>query len=178
MKNKKFFYFGYFVVFIAGLSIFSAIFFNCSGKSEEDLIRETIDKIGDYAESRNMEGIIYYVSDDYSDDEDRTVEDIEELLGKYFSQYRGIAVNVLGTKILNVTVPAAEVETEVALSSGAAKIFRKAVRYAGQFYRFNLKLVKEEEIWKCKSASWKYITLEELFPESCKILKKLFPNAF
>jgi hypothetical protein len=77
-----------------------------------------------------------------------------------------------------VTVPEAEIEIEVALSSGAAKIFRKAVRYAGQFYRFNIKLEKEEETWKCKTASWKYITLEELFPESFKILKKLFPNAF
>lgn len=178
MKNKKIFSFGYFVVFITALSIFSAIFFNCSGKSEKDLLLETVDKIGDYAESRDMEGILLYVSNDYTDDENRTIDDIEELLRKYFDRYRGIVVNVLATKVLDVTVPEAEIETEVALSSGAAKIFRKAVRYSGQFYRFNLKLVKEEEIWKCKTASWKYITLEELFPESFKILKKLFPNVF
>ena len=178
MKNKKIFYFGYFVVFIAGLSLFSVIFFNCSGKLEEDLVRETVDKIGDYAESRDMEGILLYVSDDYTDDENRTIDDIEELLKKYFDRYRGIVVNVLATKVLQVTVPEAEIEIEVALSSGAAKIFRKAVRYAGQFYRFNVKLGKEEETWKCKTASWKYITLDELFPESFKILKKLFPNAF
>ncbi|MGD2089012.1 MAG: hypothetical protein PVH61_22730 [Candidatus Aminicenantes bacterium] len=178
MKNKKIFYFGYLVVFIVALSLFSGIFFNCSGKSEEDLVRETVDKIGDYAESRDMEGILLYVSDDYSDDENRTVDDIKEILGKYFDRYRGIVVNVLATKVLNVTVPESEIEIEVALSSGAAKLFRKAVRYAGQFYRFNLKLVKEEEMWKCKTASWRYITLDELFPESFKILKKLFPNAF
>lgn len=178
MKNKIFFYFGCVVVFIVGLSLFSAIFFNCSGKSEKDLLLETVDKIGDYAESRDMEGILLYVSDDYSDDENRTIDDIEELLGKYFDRYRGIVVNVLGTRVLHVTVPEAEIEIEVALSSGAAKIFRKAVRYAGQFYRFNLEFEKEEEIWKCKTASWKYITLDELFPESFKILKKLFPNAF
>jgi len=178
MKNKFFFYFGYFVVFIAGLSIFSAIFFNCSGKSEKDLLLETVNKIGDYAESRDMEGILLYVSDDYTDEKNRTVDDIESLLGEYFDRYRGIVVNVLGTRVLHVTVPEAEIEIEVALSSGAAKIFRKAVRYAGQFYRFNLELEKEEEIWRCKTASWKYITLDELFPESFKILKKLFPNAF
>ncbi|MFC2146861.1 hypothetical protein ACFLRT_05810, partial [Acidobacteriota bacterium] len=178
MKNKKIFYFGWFIVFIAGLSLFSAILFNCSGKSEKDLLLETVDKIGDYAESRDMEGILLYVSDDYIDDENRTIDDIEELLEKYFDRYQGIVVNVLGTKVLHVTVPEAEIDIEVALSSGAAKIFRKAVRYAGQFYRFNLKLEKEEEIWKCQAASWKYITLDELFPESFKILKKLFPNAF
>ncbi len=178
MKNKKIFYLGYFAVFIAGLSLFSAIFFNCSGKSEEDLVLETVDKISDYAESRDMEAILLYVSDDYTDDENRTIDDIEELLGKYFDRYRGIVVNVLATKLLHVTVPEAEIEIEVALSSGAAKIFRKAVRYSGQFYRFNLKLAKEEKMWKCRTASWKYITLDELFPESFKILKKLFPNAF
>jgi hypothetical protein len=178
MKNKKIFYFGYLVVFIAGLFLFSAIFFNCSGKTEEDLVRETVDKIGDYAENRDIEAILLYVSDDYTDDENRTIDDIEELLEKYFDRYRGIVVNVLATKVLHVTVPEAEIEIEVALSSGAAKIFRKAVRYAGQFYRFNLELVKEEEMWKCQTASWKYITLDELFPESFKILKKLFPNAF
>ncbi len=178
MKNKKFFYLAYFVVLIAGVSLFTAIFFNCSGKSEEDLVRETVDKIGDYAESRDMDGILLYISDDYIDDENRTIDEIEELLKEYFDRYRGIVVNVLATKVLRVTVPEAEIETEVALSSGAAKIFRKAVRYAGQFYRFNLKLVKEEKTWKCKTASWKEITLEELFPESFKILKKLFPNAF
>jgi hypothetical protein len=178
MKNKKIFYLGYFGVLIAGLSLFTAIFFNCSGKSEEDLVRETVDKIGDYAESRDMEGILLYVADDYTDDENRTIDEIEELLKEYFNRYRGIVVNVLATKVMQIKVPEAEIETEVALSSGAAKLFRKAVRYAGQFYRFNLKLVKEEEIWKCKTASWKYITLEELFPESFKILKKLFPEAF
>lgn len=178
MKNKKKIFFGHLVVFIAGLSFFSAIFFDCSGKSEEDLVLETVDKIGDYAESRDTEAILLYVSDDYTDDENRTIDDIEELLGKYFDRYRGIVVNVLAAKVLHVTVPKAEIEIEVALSSGAAKIFRKAVRYSGQFYRFNLKLVKEEKMWKCKTASWKYITLDELFPESFKILKKLFPNAF
>ena len=178
MKNKKIFYPGYFAVLMAGLSLFAAIFLNCRGKSEEDLVRETVDKIGDYAESRNMEGILLYVADDYTDDENRTIAEIEELLKEYFDRYRGIVVNVLATKVLRVTVPGAEIETEVALSSGAAKIFRKAVRYAGQFYRFNLELVKEEKIWKCKTASWKEITLDELFPESFKILKKLFPEAF
>ena len=178
MKNKRIFYLGYFIVLIAGLSLFCGFFFNCSGKSEKDLLLETIDKIGDYAESRDMEAFLLYVSDDYTDDENRTIDDVEELLEKYFDRYRGIVVNVLATRVLHVTVPEAEVETEVALSSGAAKLFRKAVRYAGQYYRFNLKMIKEEEMWKCKTASWKYMTLDELFPESFKILKKLFPNAF
>ena len=178
MKNKTNFNLGYFTVLFLALFMVSALFYHCSGKTEEDLIRDMIDEIGDYAESRDTDGVLFYVSDDYSDDEDRAYEDIEELLNTYLSRYRGIAVNILATEILSVTVPDAEIETDVALSSGAAQLFRKAVRYSGQFYRFNMKLVKEEEKWKCVSASWKYITLEELFPESFKILKKLFPNSF
>lgn len=153
-------------------------FSGCGGKSEEDLIRETVDKIGDYAEDRNAGAILYYLSDDYSDQEERTAEDIEELLEKYFDKYRGIVVNVLGTRILAVKLPQAEVETEVALSSGAAKLFRKAVRYAGEFYRFRLDLVKEGQVWRCRRAEWEYLTLQELFPESAKILRKLFPSLF
>ncbi len=161
-------------------AIFVLVFIlsGCGGKSEQDLIRDTVAKIGNYAESRNGPGILYYLSDDYSDDEGRTPEDIGELLEKYFDRYRGIVVNVLGTKIVSLKVPEAEIETEVALSSGAAKIFRKAVRYASEFYRFNLSLVKEGETWKCRRASWENLTLQELFPESTKILRKLFPQLF
>jgi hypothetical protein len=149
---------------------------NCSGKSEEDLIGESMDKIGDYAEERDENGILSYISLDYADDEGRTYDEIEALLKEYFSRYRGIVVNLLATRILSVAVPNAEVETEVALSSGAAKVFRKAVRYSGQFYRFNLRLVKEGEKWKVIGASWENILLTELFPESTEIIKKLFPN--
>ena len=172
MKNKILY-----CVFCMTLIIFSLSFFHCSGKSEEDLIRESIDQVGDFAEARDMKGVLRFISIDYSDDEERTIEDIEALLGEYFEKYRGIAVNILGTKILTVTVPEADVETEIALSSGAAKIFRKAVRYSGRFYRFKLKMVKEKETWRVKTASWESITLEDLFPESFKILKELFPNA-
>jgi hypothetical protein len=177
MKNKNIIH-SLFIFFTVFLVSCSSLFFHCSGKSEEDLVRETLGKIGAFAENRDMEGILLYISDQYTDDDNRTLQDIEELLKQYLDRYRGIVVNVLGTKILSVKVPEAEIETEVALSSGAAKIFRKALRYSGQFYRFNVKLIKEEETWKCKTASWKNITLEELFPESFKILKKLFPNAF
>jgi len=177
MKNKTISSIVCLTLFGITLIVFSLSFFQCSGKSEEDSIREAVDDIGDYAEKRDIEGVLLFLSDDYTDDEERTIEDIEELLDEYFQRYRGIAVNILGTKILSVTVPEAEIETEIALSSGAAKIFRKAVRYSGQFYRFRLKLVKEAKIWKVKRAGWEYITLDELFPESFKILKKVFPNA-
>lgn len=140
------------------------------------MIRDAVDEIGDYAENRDIEGVLSCVSIDYTDDEGRTYADIEELLTEYFDRYRGIVVNVLGTNITKIEMPEAEIETELALSSGAAKLFRKAVRYTGQFYRFNLTLVKEGEKWRCKYAYWEVIPLEDLLPESLKIIKKIFPN--
>lgn len=159
---------------IVFLLIFS--FWGCSDKSEEDLLLETIEKIGDYAEDRDVDGILLYISDSYSDDDERTIEDIEDLLAEYLEKYRGIVVNILGTKIIELNPPDAAAEVETAFSSGAAKAFRKAVRYSGRCYRFNVEFVKEDEKWKIKYASWDDVRQDELSPESKETLKELFPN--
>jgi len=178
MMNNKAFYTRNFSVLIMTVFMVSLLFGACSGKSEEDLLVETVNKIGDYAENRNLDGILSHLSEAYSDEEGRTYADIEELLNTYLGRFRGIAVNLLATKVISLNTPDAEIETEVSLSSGAAKLFRKAVRYSGEFYRFNMKLYKTGEDWKCTAVSWKNITLDELFPESFKVLKTLFPGSF
>ena len=164
-----------FVFFVFILICFSLFFYRC-GKSEEDVIMEAVDRLGDFAEERDIDGVLGFISTDYSDDEERGYEDIEKLLNEYFDRYRGIVVNVLATRIIKIEVPRAQIETELALSSGAAKVFRKAVRYTGEFYRFDLDLVKEGERWRCKYARWERIPMENLLPESFKIIKKLFPG--
>lgn len=151
-------------------------FSGCSGKSEEDLLLETIEKIGEYAEDRDVDGILLYISDSYSDENERTIEDVEDLLAEYLEKYRGIVVNILGTKINELNPLDAVAEIETAFSSGAAKIFRKAVRYSGRCYRFKVEFVKEDEKWKVKYASWNDVSQDELFPESKETLKELFPN--
>jgi hypothetical protein len=173
---KKYNYFSGFVFFLSFVILLSG-FYNCSKKTEEELVIEAVEKIGDYAEDMDINGFLSCISDEYADDEERTFEDIENLISQYFAMYRGIAVNLLGKKIIYVTPPDAEIEAEVGLSSGAAKIFRKAVRYSGQFYRFKLILVKEDEQWKVKKASWENISQGDLLPESVEIIKELFPNA-
>jgi len=165
----------HFAVFVFLILALSLLFIHC-GKSEKELILEAVTRTGGYAEKRDINGVLGFISTDYSDDEARTYEDIEKLLKEYFDRYRGIVVNFLATKIIKIESPQAEIETEIALSSGAAKLFRKAVRYSGQFYRFNFTLIKEGERWRCKYAYWDIIPLEELLPESAKILRALFPN--
>lgn len=152
------------------------LFSGCSGKSEEDLLLETIEKIGEYAEDRDVDGILLYISDSYSDDDERTIENIEDLLAEYLEKYRGIVVNILGTKITELNPLDAAAEVETSFSSGAARIFRKAVRYSGRCFRFKVEFVKEDEKWKIKYASWDEVDQDDLFPESKENLKELFPD--
>lgn len=148
----------------------------CGGKTEEELIVETINTIGDYVEDRDFEGVIDYISDTYSDDEERTFEEIGDLLADNIQKYRGIVVNILGTRITDLKPLHAKVETEVSFSSGAAQLFRKAVRYSGRVYRFKVEFVKEDEKWRVEYASWISVSEREMLPESRKIMKELFPN--
>jgi len=159
----------------ATVTVMIVMFLGCGSKSDEEIILDTLKTVGKYAEERDVERILDYLSPDYHDSRDRRAEDIVPLLEKY-TQYRGIAINILSTNILSLQPPQAEIETEVALSSGAAKFFRKAVSYSGRYYRFTLKLEKTDPNWQVIAADWNSVTLEELFPESMKILKKLFPD--
>lgn len=176
MKKNKLFNIRFYALLVLFLAV---VLVNCGGeKTEEDYIKESIDAIGEAAEEGSTSGVLNYVSVDYTDYEERTIDDVEKLLESYMERYsKGVAVNVLGLRFGTVGVTEAEIELEVALSSGAAKVFRKAVRYAGQFYRFRVGMVKEGEKWMVKKAAWENISMSELFQESKDKLKELFPNA-
>ena len=145
-------------------------------KSDQELILEMVGRVQDHVENKYLTAIMDLLAEDFLDMENRGREEIEELLGEYFERYRGIVVHILGSKILRLEGKEAEIETEVSLSSGAAKIFRKLIRYSGQTYRFTLSLIKTDAGWRVTYAQWRYITLDELFPESFKILKQIFPD--
>lgn len=150
---------------------------NCTrAKTEQDRIKDMIESVEGFVEKKYISSILNLLSDNFHDMEDRTKSEIEELLIKYYDRHTGIVIHILGTRILNIGNNQADVETEVSLSSGAAKFFRKIVKYYGETYRFSMKLLKGELQWKIQYAEWRYISLEELFPESFKILKKIFPK--
>jgi hypothetical protein len=156
------------------LSIMFFFLSGCGKKTEEDLLLETVSQMGSFAEDRNLTGVLEYLSPNYKDEEDRNSSDIADLIDQYLGHYKGIAINLLASKVISLKLPNAEIETEVSLSSGAAKFLRKAISYSGRFYHFNVKLIKTGEKWQVISASWYPLTLEELFPDSAKIFKKLF----
>jgi hypothetical protein len=162
---------------ILAFTIFLAFFMPCcKEKTDEDLIMEMMEDVGEHAEKKDMPSIMINLADDYQDFEDRGKKETQDLINKYFESYRGIAINVLSTRIEEIRSLEASIQTEVAFSSGAAKVFRKLVRYSTENYRLKIKLIKRDGRWQIQYAEWTYVTLKELFPESLSILKKIFPD--
>ncbi len=148
--------------------------FSCGQRTDEDLILEFMDKISRYAEKKDIDSIMMNLAYDYSDFEGRDKWEAKGLVDGYFKQYRGIVIHVLSTRVEEINLPEAFVQSEIALSSGAAKVFRKLVRFSTENYRLTLKLIKRDEKWQIQHAEWKYVTLNELYPESLTIFNKIF----
>ena len=161
-------------LFIVLLFLLTFFLVSCVGKTDEDLILELMDRIGSYAEKKDIESIMVNLAYDYSDFEGRDKRKAKEMIEEYFRQYRGIVIHVLSTRINEINTPEAAVETEVALSSGAARVFRKLVRFSTENYRLRIKLIKRNERWQVRFAEWRYVTFGELFPESLTIFNKIF----
>ncbi len=162
--------------------IFSSIFFLvffltfCQEKTEEELILEMMEDVAKYAEKKDMSSIMTNLADDYHDFEGRGKKETQDMINEYHEKYRGIAINMLSTQIEEISSLEASIQTEVAFSSGAAKVFRKLIRYSTENYRLKIKLIKRNDRWQIQQAEWRYVTLNELFPESLSILKKIFPG--
>jgi hypothetical protein len=162
----------YFISF--SISFLCLFFISCGGKSDEDLIMELMGKIGDFAEKKDVSGVMANLTEDYRDFEGRDLKETEQMIRGYFKQFKGIAVNVLSTRIDEIKTPEASIQTDVALSSGAAKVFRKLIRLSTDNYRLKMKLKKANSVWKIHYAEWRYVSFDEFFPESISIFKKIF----
>lgn len=159
---------------IVCLLSFALFLTSCVKKTEEDLILEFMERIGKYAEKKNIDSLMVNLADDYTDFEGRDKWEAKKLIDGYFQQYRGIVIHMLSTRVDEIDLPEASVQSEVALSSGAAKVFRKLVRFSTENYRLSIKLVKRDERWQIQHAEWRYVTLDELYPESLTLFNKIF----
>jgi hypothetical protein len=146
------------------------------GESDEDLILELVESVEKLIEDRYTASLLDLLTDGFHDMEERSKPEMEEVLNRYYEAYSNIVVNVLGTHFLELKPSEAHIQIDVSLSHGAARMFRKIVAYSGQTYRFTVRLKKISRQWKVSYAEWRYVYLEELFPDSMKMLKKLFPK--
>jgi len=169
-KNKIFF------ILILIISLF--LFDNCRKKSEYTLIKKTVEDISKKIEKKDEKGFLRLIDESYFDIRKRDKKEIKRLIEKYYYMRSGIVINILSSKIIELKVPKAVVIIDVAVSSGAGKVFRKLANYYGDYYRVEAGLIKRKNEWFVSSADWHIISFEELFPESLKILKKLMPEVF
>jgi len=170
MKNhfKNYLIFSLIIILIFFLTL-------CKEKTDEELILEMMEDVGKYAEKKDMSSIMMNLADDYHDFEGRGKRETQDMINEYFERYRGIVINVLSSRIDEIQSREASIQTEVAFSSGAAKVFRKLIGYSNENYRLKIKLIKINDRWQIQYAEWRYVTLNELFPESLSVLKKIFP---
>ena len=105
--------------------LFLTILISCGTSSGRSEIEETIYNTASAAEKRDVEEFMKIISKDYLDREERTRDDIEEKIKKYFNRFRGISVNILNVRTVNKGVNDAEIITEISFSSGIGKVFSK-----------------------------------------------------
>jgi ketosteroid isomerase-like protein len=148
----------------------------CVQKTDADLIKELVDDMGKLIEKKDLPGLLNLLAEDYSDFTGRTKGQTEDMVKSYFNQFRGIVIHILHTRIDKIETQQASIQSDVALSSGAARAFRKFIRISTDNYRLRIKLIKKEDRWLIRYAEWTYIGLDELFPESLSILKKIFSD--
>jgi len=149
---------------------------SCGQKTDEDLIRELMEDVGKSVEKKDLSSLLAFLSNDFSDFRGRNKDQTEDMVQSYFNQFRGIVIHILHTRIDEIKALEASIQSDIALSSGAARALRKLVRVSTDNYRFKIKLIKKEDRWFIRYAEWTYIGLDELFPESLSILKKLFSD--
>ena len=150
----------------------------CSPATDEARIARLMNRVGTLAEKRDLPGLMSCLTEDYADFEGRDRPATETLVADHFRRRYGIVVHVLHARVGEVRMDGtASVQADVVLSSGAAEILRRVVRFAGEFYRFDLGLRKTPEGWKIARAEWAPASAEGLFPESLPVLRKLFPGA-
>lgn len=161
--------------FLASISI---VFFtlNCSRNDSRDVFSELMEEMVSLAEQKDITGLMLYFDQNYIDFQGRGKKETREFLFNYLNTYTNPVIHVLGTKVDNLTSGEADIQTEIAISSGAAKVFRKLVKVALDNYRLKINFVQKTEGWKVAYAEWRYLSIDELYPESYALLKKLFPG--
>ncbi|MEE9500898.1 MAG: hypothetical protein V3V48_02395 [Candidatus Aminicenantaceae bacterium] len=164
------------ILFLSLGLFFVFLFISCGEKSDKAVILELMDKAGQYIEQKDADSLMLLVAEDYSDFRGRDKGETKEMAKHYFLEYQGIITHMLSTKIDEIAPGEASIRTDVLVSSGGAKLFRKFVKFAGDYYRIKARLVKRDGKWLLQYAEWEYTSLDTLFPESVSILKKIFPN--
>jgi hypothetical protein len=157
-------------------ALVAMLFNGCRGQSEEDAVAGVITAMAARVESRDADGLIGHLAEDYADYEGRDRAATREMAEEYFRRYRGIKAKLLSSRVTLGESGTATAEIDVSLYSGVASALRKAVGFDGENYRVSCRLSKSDR-WRLSEARWEYVPVSGLFPESLQVLRELFPDA-
>ncbi len=148
----------------------------CRKESETRGVLETVKTLARLAEQKDIEAFMAAIGDDYSDFEGRDKAGLRGLLEGYFAARTGIVVHRLGARVEFPEPARADLQTDVALSSGAAEALRRLVKLSPDLYRLKVELSRAPDRWLVRYAEWRAIGVTEVLPESLGPLKVLLPN--
>jgi hypothetical protein len=149
---------------------------SCTPKTDEEQIQELMKQASQHIENKEISNLMDLLSNDYTDFRGRDKNQTKDMVQTYFREFRGIVVHLLSTQIDGIDLDKASIRSDAAISSGAVQALRKLVPVSTDNYRFQIELIKTQDRWMIHYAEWRHIGIEELFPESLSILKKLFSN--
>ena len=160
---------------LAAALLIAAAWQACRAYNDKDAVAAVIDDMAARVEKKDAGGLIAHLAENYADFEGRDRAATQAMAEEYFRRYRGIKIKMLSARIEMGEARTAMVEFDVSLYSGIGAALRKAVGFSGENYRVSCGLRKEGE-WRISEARWENIALRDLFPESLKILREIFPD--
>lgn len=149
---------------IIGILVVAVLLFlvSCGAPSDRELVLGTLRDLAHHAEKRDTDDILKQIAGDYQDFEGRDKDATRGLLNEYFARYRGIVINILRSQIDDISSTDAEVQCDLAFSSGAAKVFRKFAQISLDNYRLKVRMRKSGDDWLMTYAEWREIGPGEL----------------
>jgi len=151
---------------------------SCGSGDERSEIEVAIYDAVEAAKENDVDGFMGFIDFEYMDREERTKKDIRKKVEGYLNRFRVIAVNILNIRTVKKDNDNADVVAEVNFSHGLGKMLSKVIRSYGESYRFRMDMIKRARGWVVTRAEWEWMSLEDLYPESIKVLRELFPDTF
>jgi len=161
--------------FLLAAFVIAAVSISCHDRTDKENISAVIDDMAVRVEKKDAAGLVAHLTEDYQDGDGRDRFRTQAMAEEYFSRYRGIKIKLLSSRITMGAEQTATAEIDVSFFSGVAAALRKAVGFSGENYRVSCAFFKEGD-WRIREASWTYIPLNSLFPESLEILRDIFPD--
>ncbi len=130
------------------------------------------------AEKKDLDALRAFFAPDYADFEGRDTEGTLRLVTDHLDRYRGVVIHLLGARLEALEPDGrASVTCEVSLSHGAAEVLRKLIRYAGEYYRFEIDLAKAgSREWRFVYAEWRSIGAARALPGIPRRPEETFPR--